>query len=426
MPHFNVLVFPGGSEIGLEIYKSLISCKEVTLFSASSDVQNHASFVYRKHFIIPSVTESNWIEELNKVIQENGVDYIYPAYDDVIMALAENIDKIQTRLVIPPPGTCEITRSKSKTYQYFKDILPVPIIYHEPVSEVVFPLFVKPDRGQGSERTSLILNRQELEVTLNRDKSLLLMEYLPGEEVTIDCFSDREKGVLFCGGRLRIRTKAGISMASKPVDDPLFMKYALAIYEHLNIHGAWFFQLKKDRAGIFKLLEIGPRIAGTMALHRVQGINFPLLSIYEQERIPVLIMTNPGHVEIERSLVNRFKHNYSYSVVYIDLDDTLIVRDAVNIKIIRLIYQCINNGIPIKLITKHDGDVMMLLKRFRLIELFDAIIHLDKNDDKSNYIPESEAILIDDSFSERCNVNHNRGLRTFDSSMIDVLIDDRQ
>lgn len=426
MRHFNILIFPGGSEIGLEIQKALSGCKEITLFSAGMDLPNHASYVFRKHFIVPSIREKNWLEELNKIIRENAIDYIFPAYDDVIVALAQHSELIRARLILPPKRTCEITRSKSSTYKHFKGIVPVPTIYYPPFDSLQFPVFFKPDKGQASENAFIVQNKKELDFAISKDKTALILEYLPGKEVTIDCFSDRESGVLFCGGRLRVRTKAGISMSSKPIIDPNFMEIALAIYNHLEIYGAWFFQLKKDKYENYKLLEIAPRIAGTMALHRVMGINFALLSIYEHERIPISILTNPGHIEIERALINRYCHRYEYSVVYIDLDDTIILNGQVNIDTIRFVYQCINRGIKVKLITKHSGNLLDTLKRFRLEGIFDEVIHLNNDQKKADYIIDKGAILIDDSFSERFNVHYEKGIRTFDSSMIEALIDERK
>jgi hypothetical protein len=55
---WRVLVFPGGTEIGLEINKSLRDCKEVELFSAGDDVSNHAPFVFRHHHFVPSIREA--------------------------------------------------------------------------------------------------------------------------------------------------------------------------------------------------------------------------------------------------------------------------------------------------------------------------------------------------------------------------------
>ena len=76
--HWNVLVFPGGSEIGLEICSALRDCKEVTLISAGMDISNHAPYVFREHHILPSIEDDSWIDELNKLVDERGIDYIFP------------------------------------------------------------------------------------------------------------------------------------------------------------------------------------------------------------------------------------------------------------------------------------------------------------------------------------------------------------
>src|ERR1700676_4839504 len=94
---YRVLVFPGGTEIGLEINSALRQCKDVELFSAGIHTSNHAPFVYAQHFEIPSVTEGGWIEALNEIIDRLEIDYIFPAYDDVLVALAENREKINAR-----------------------------------------------------------------------------------------------------------------------------------------------------------------------------------------------------------------------------------------------------------------------------------------------------------------------------------------
>ena len=422
----NILVFPGGTEIGLEIFKSLRYCKEVRLFSAGSDVSNHAPYVFARHYIVPSIHDSGWIEELNNVIVKNNIDYIFPAYDDIVVALVENADKLKAQVVSSPLETCLVTRSKLRTYKLFADILPVPRIY-DSVSEVdSYPVFVKPDKGQGSQGTHIVRDQKHFECILTLFGENIIMEYLPGEEYTIDCFSDREIGLLYCGGRQRVRTHRGISMNSISVNDDVFLEYARQISEKLDIYGAWFFQLKKDAAGEYKLLEIAPRIAGTMAFNRVLGVNFPLLSIFEQERIPVKITSNSMDIEIDRSLVNRYKHTLSYNKVYLDLDDTLLNGNIVNTDLVKFIFQCLNKKIPVILLTKHKEDIGLTLKKHRLSEVFDQIIHIDFEHIKSKYITDCEnAIFIDDSFAERMEVVEKLGILTFDPSMIELLIDER-
>ena len=422
---YNVLVFPGGTEIGLEIGASLRDCKNVRLFSAAIDVSNHASFYFSRHFTLPGIHEPGWVDRLNELIERHAIDYIFPAYDDIISALSENAARLKCKVVTSPAETCRITRSKSLTYQHFAGVVPVPRMYASCDEVDRYPVFVKPDRGQGSRDTFTVANEERLRMIMKQYPQSLILECLPGAEYTIDCFSDRDAGLLYCSGRVRTRTRSGISMSSRVVRDEAFAQFANGISSRLQFHGAWFFQLKKDGAGSFKLLEAAPRIAGTMALNRVLGVNFPLLSLYEQERIPVTILTNPVEVEIDRALVNRYRHSLQFNTAYVDLDDTLIVNGQVNWRLAGFLYQCINRGIKIVLVTRHAHDVAQTLRQFRLSELFDKVIHVVPPACKSDYIQEKDAILIDDSFSERRAAVDRHGIPTFDCSMLEMLLDER-
>ncbi|MBN3962533.1 ATP-grasp domain-containing protein [Nostoc sp. NMS8] len=426
MKLYKVLVFPGGTEIGLEIQKSLCSCKDIQLYSVGLDVSNHAPYVFARHFNIPSIHDPRWIDSLNKIIVENNIDYIFPAYDDIVTSLAINAEKIKSKIISSPLETCLIARSKYKTYSIFYKNIPVPKIYHSLDEIDYFPVFIKPDKGQGSQDTHIVHNKQHLSQLLSKNQEYIITEYLPGDEYTIDCFSHRNTGLIFCRGRQRIRTKSGISMNSQSTNNninELFLSYAKLISEKLTFYGAWFFQLKKDKDGNYKLLEIAPRIAGAMAFHRVQGINFSLLSIYEQENIPIEVMTNTFDVELDRALINRYKHYIEYKTVYVDLDDTLVINGKLNLILIQFLYQCINNSKKIILLTKHIGDINEFLKKYRIKDIFDNIIQIDKSAYKANYIFEKNAIFIDDSFTERKSVNTKLSIPTFDSSMVEILLD---
>jgi len=423
-----VLIFPGGTEIGLEIWKSLRDCKYITLYSAGSDTSNHAPYVFRNHFIVPDVHGNNWIDVLNGILDKHEIKYIFPAHDDVIVALAQNADKFNADIISSPVETCLICRSKTKTYNKYKNLLPVPERFNNSSKIDSFPVFTKPDKGQGSQDACRVDDLYTLNLLLKTKPNLIVLEYLSGKEYTVDCFSDRRKGLLFCSGRERIRVRSGISMNSKPVDkktNKIFYEYANMILHELEFYGAWFFQLKLDDSGTFKLLEIAPRIGGTMATHRVLGVNFPLLSIYEKEGVDIEIMTNNYDVEIDRALVNRYKHNIKYSKVYVDLDDTLIINHEINTKLIRFLYQVVNTGSKIILISKTLNDVETILKKWRLTGLFDEVILLNKDDSKADFIDPSGAIFIDDSFSERRSVFDRHKIPTFDCSMIGLLIDER-
>lgn len=423
-----VLVFPGGTEIGIEIYRSLRYCKEVELCSASQPGSSHAPYVYRKHFEVPSVHNEGWLQALQELLRGERIDYIYPAHDEVLMALVRQREALSAKVVASPRRTCEILRSKKKTYESLRDCVAVPDVFtRERISADSFPVFVKPEKGQGSQRAHRISGFQELDHFTGKHDDLLITEYLPFEEYTIDCFSDREQGLKFCRGRRRRRTRDGISTNSYSVLERQdeFTEIAERINQRFSFHGAWFYQAKLDKTRSPKLLEVGPRIAGTMGTHRAAGVNFPLLSLYEHEREAVEVSQTIDDIELDRAFVNRYRHNISFSTVYVDYDDTLLYKGKINTSIVELIYQCLNENKKIILITKHEGNIKKSLKSRRLSGLFDEVIHIKEGQKKHEFMTEEDSIFIDDSFSERKGVEENTNIKALSPSMIEILIDHR-
>lgn len=422
----NVLVFPAGTEIGLEILNSLRHCKETRLFGAGQDVSNHGRFAYPEYHIVPSIHEDGWLEKLVELCRKLSIDYIFPAYDDVIVALSREQHRIPAVVISSPPRTCEITRSKSDTYRSMAEVMRVPRMYASPDEVSGYPVLVKPDKGQGSFGIRLAQDLAELQSAVSEVKGAIICEYLPGEEYTVDCFSDRERGLLFAGARSRRRTRNGISVNTVTEQLPEAAALAARINSVLELRGAWFFQVKRAADGELALLEVAPRIAGAMATHRVMGVNFPLLSIFEHERLPLQVMANPGRIELDRALGNRYRHEIRFGVLYVDLDDTLLLNGMVNAGLVKLIFQCINKGKKVNLITRHAADLQQTLATHRLSGLFDCVIHLTNKERKSDFIKEPDAIFIDDSFAERRDVAQACGIPTLDCSMVEMLIDEAE
>lgn len=427
----NILIFPGGTENALEIFRSLRFLKEVKIFSATSDVINHAPYVYNFNHVIREVGKSGWIDDLNRVIEENFIDLIFPANSFVIDYLNRHRSEIKTKILLPNESVINITRSKKLTTAALNNVIPVAISYNSIETIDEFPVFIKPDNGYGSQNTHLIRDRESFEKIQNI-KDFIIQEYLGGDEYTIDCFSDRHNCLRFVGGRKRERIRMGTSMHCEVVDENLnkyFSEIAQKIQDKIRPRGAWFFQLKEDKNKNLKLLEIDVRIAGTMACNRVRGINFSMLAIFDFMERDVDILLNDYRLTIDRCLLNRYSHNINYHTVYVDLDDTIIAHNKINIEIISFLYQCINSGKKIILISKSlEKDREEYLKKMRIYQIFTEIYWLQETDSKAELIRKlgaQESILIDDSFSQRQEVVQKLGIPTFDNSMIEVLLDDR-
>lgn len=423
-----VLVYPCGTEIGLEIYKAVHNSIHFELIGGSSSY-DHGRFVYEKHLDnLPFITDKSEITEIilfNNIVKENNIDYIYPAMDGVLYKFAEFKKYFDCEIIAPDFETAKIIRSKKYTYQLFKDDIEVPLLYSNTDEDIKYPLFMKPDIGQGSQGANKIHNKLELEYFLQKynNKEMLLLEYLPGEEYTIDCFTNNQGKLIYAAGRGRRRIKNGISVnAVKKVDDE-FLQIAQLINSKLHQRGGWFFQLKKNNEEKYSLLEISSRIAGTSAFTRNMGINLSLMTlhIYAGNSIDSIINNN-YEIELDRAFHNKYLTNIKYSHVYLDFDDTIIVDNNVNIQLIAFIFQCINENIPITLLTRHKGILDGELKKRRLNGLFDEIILLKINEKKSKYIKEKDAIFVDDSYGERADVRKELGLNVFDTHMVECLL----
>jgi hypothetical protein len=421
----NIAVFPAGTEIGLEIHNALRFVKDLNIIGLAS-VEDHSAFVYKNlDMSAPYIEDDDLIPYLKKMIERYELGYIFPAHDEAVMKLTKYEKELGIKVIAPSAKTAEICRYKSKTYALLEESGFVPQTYlPNELSQNDYPVFIKPDKGQGSNGAMIVQTEQELLNTENLDDNIIC-EYLPGEEYTIACVSDHNHTLLYAGQRTRTRVKTGISVSSMDVPlDPTVKQMAQTISSKLEMSGAWFFQVKRDKHGQFKLLEVAARIAGSMGLHRNQGINFPLLSIYIKDKMEVGIIENRLSFQLDRAFISRYKQNFDYEHVYIDFDDTILLDDKINPFMMHFLYQCKNKNIKIYLITRHNKIVEETLEKLHIAKsLFDTIIHITDQQKKSSFILESKAIFIDDSFSERMDVHRKCGIPVFDLDSIESLID---
>ena len=102
----------------------------------------------------------------------------------------------------------------------------------------------------------------------------------------------------------------------------------------------------------------------------------------------------------------------------------MIVNGKVNQYIMRFIYQAVNQGKKLHILSRHSTDIYQDLKKYRIAEnLFESIDVISLEDEKHRYINEEKSIFISDSFAERKKVHQNLGIAVFDVDMVESLID---
>jgi len=421
----NVLIFPAGAELALEIYYSLRFNLHVEVFGASGK-SDHAKYVYDKNHYFEGnyyINAPDFVEKFNQLIDRGNIHFIIPTHDTVALFLAQHREKINAIIVTSSYQAACIAREKKLTYSLFNEYSFCPKVYEYPFSEAIYPVFLKPNIGQGAKETCVVSSKEELFSITNQKSGLIACEYLPGEELSVDCFSNRNRDLLFVGPRTRERVQMGISFHSSPVQLTSEIRFiADTINKMVNIRGAWFFQIKKDQNGIFKLIEFAVRQATTMGLYRQLGVNFALLSIFDAMNMDVKILKNNIEIELDRSLMSRYKLQLEYDNVYIDFDDTIVINDKVNGEAIRYLYACKNNNIKIHLLTKHKLDLDQSLSKYCLSKtLFDEIILIGEHEDKTKYINPSKSIFIDNYFFDREKVSRTLNVPVFDVDAIECL-----
>lgn len=426
-----VLIFPAGAENALEIFDALNGHMDIDVFGASGK-PDHAEFLYPPdRFTIGQfyITDPNFIDNFNLLLARWEIDIVIPTHDEIALFFAMYRDKIHAKILLSPLDTALICREKTRMYQMFSDCAFVPKMWQnaEEIQIEEYPVFVKPNMAAGGQGAEIIHTPKQLKDTLEqaRGAKMVICEYLPGEECTIDCYSNKDGELLFAGARMRDRVQNGIAVRSTTFKMPLEIREICNIVNtRMRFFGAWYLQLKRDCCDRWRLLEISCRQAGGMTLYRHKGINFPMLGVYELNGVPVSTMELPGKWVFDRRLQARFQLPYYYETVYVDLDDTLIVKGNVNTMLLAFLYQCINQAKKLVLLTRHMGSPADTLRCYRITpELFDEMICITFEDRKSAYIVDQNAILIDNSFAERKDVFEAKGIPVFDVDAVDCLLE---
>jgi carbamoyl-phosphate synthase large subunit len=100
---------------------------------------------------------------------------------------------------------------------------------------------------------------------------LLVCEYLPGKEYSVDCFRWGDRIDVIPRERTQIRS--GITFAGKVVKHDYIISECKRLAKELDLKYCFGFQFKEDKDGNPQLLECNPRVQGTMVMSTLAGAN---------------------------------------------------------------------------------------------------------------------------------------------------------
>ncbi len=306
MDTFNVLVPGAGGPAGINTIKSLrLSLFKGNIVSTDSNSLSAGFFLSDFYYVIPPYDDKFFVEKLLKIIKEQNIKVLMPSSGFDIYGYSLNYDLIVEYGGIPIVSrrkVLEICRDKLLSYKFLSNKFPFAFTceYHEKID--TFPLIAKPRFGKGSNNIIKIENKLDLKYVLGKFKNMIFQEYLPGTEYTVDVLSDLTEKPIMAIPRIRIDTKAGISVKGKIKRDLMIENLCKKTAETLGIKGPCCIQLKESENGELKIIEINPRFGGGTIFTTLAGANFPamLLEMISNNNNNNLIIPKVSEVTVLR------------------------------------------------------------------------------------------------------------------------------
>ena len=321
--NINILLTAAGSPVFIPICKSLKSNKNLIdrglkIHTCDMNPEAIGLKIADSHFIVPPGNSPYFISKVLSYCKENDIDLLIPAADEELLPLSKNIDKfldIGCKVLVSDKTVLKSIQNKSYLYNTcynigMGDYVPEFGVctssdsfksFYSIISKNGHKVCVKPAFSHGSRGFRVfkdlptksdffnkkpdprsITYKNFLEI-IEQDKEsfppLLVMEYLPGEEYSVDCLYS--SGEFYCVTRRRDVIKEGICSSGTAIKKDDLIEAAKTLYTSLGINYNANIQFRYDKNNQPKILEINPRVAGTMELCRGAGVDFVSLAVNE-------------------------------------------------------------------------------------------------------------------------------------------------
>lgn len=233
-------------------------------------------------FVLPNVDDLDYLPAVFELCEREQIDAVVCVEDYDVSKLAEARTQFVDRGIVPlfpSRDVTELARDKYRMCAFLTDngiATPRTAISLEEASDFVYPLYVKPRRGHGSDRIFLARTERELEVFFAYAPDMIIQEAAPGEEINIQLCSDFEGRPV---GMCVLRKKAmrhGETAQAETFRDPAVMDFGLRLGELLGATGPMDVDLMQDGDRLM-VLEANTRFGGGYPVSHLAGADFPKL-----------------------------------------------------------------------------------------------------------------------------------------------------
>jgi carbamoyl-phosphate synthase large subunit len=278
-----VLVPGAGGDAGIGAIKALrLSGYRGRVVATDADPLSPGLELADAAAVLPAAAAPDFFDRALDFIRAEEVEVILPTSGFDTPAYASHEGELHAAGVIAigcGQYVMETCMDKWTFHQRVHKEFPVPATHRVPPDNLEFPCFVKPVRGKGSRGTALCRDREALDFWLSQHQDLLIQEYLPGEEYSVDVLGDLDGRPVIAVPRLRLAVKEGISVRGHVLHDEGIEALCLELAASLRVKGPVCMQLKRDRAGTLRFLEVNPRMGGGTLFTALAGVNMAALCL---------------------------------------------------------------------------------------------------------------------------------------------------
>ena len=304
------------------IIKCLLQDTSINLTVADADENAVGKYLHPQFVQIPKATDANFVDEVLNICQQKSITLIMPLVTKELFPLSqykERFEKAGIKVLVSSAKAIAIANDKAACYEFLqtKEIAVPKFYVVKTVEEFIHaafelghpqqPFCFKPSVANGSRGFRIVSDSVNEADQLFQCKpyntyityvhalkilssqpfpKLLVTEYLPGEEYSVDCLAKNGKAILVVP-RWREKMINGISVQGTFVKDEDIINYCTQIIEQIGLHGNIGIQVKRSNNNQPLLLEINPRVQGTIVAGLGAGVNLPLLAVKSEMGLPI-------------------------------------------------------------------------------------------------------------------------------------------
>ena len=299
---------------------------------------------------IPPAEDSKFIDGIMKICKKEKVDIIQPLVTRELLKFAKYKDYFNNSNIIVnvmDEKNLKIANNKGKLLSTLRQKgIPTPEFYitnkiediekafnelgypDKPVCikvtdsngsrgvRIVDPSFSKAKLFFNSKPSSLYISYDELIKTLEECKELpemIVMEYLPGEEYSVDILADNGN-VIYSVCRRGTTVVSGIQLVCVVERQDYIINECENICNVLNLSGNFGLDIKENRFGVPLVMEINPRLTAGIVACVAAGINLPYFGIKQalREEIPIC------DIDYGTKMLRRWEE------IFLDINDDIV------------------------------------------------------------------------------------------------------